>query len=323
MTWLARFLIIVFLSAPARAEDEKPYLPQKPSYTVMVAGDSLAAGLWSGLARVAESNLRLSIDGRYKEDSGLARPEVYDWNTALPKILAANPVDIVVIMLGSNDAQSIREGAARYAFGTPEWSAAYEARVAGLLASLKEAGVAVYWVGQPPMESQKFDGAAREIGDIQKSQAEAAGVRHIGIRAAFSDAEDKFIETGADDTGEARRLRSNDGVHFLRPGNNKLGLLVLSAIRADIDAADGVDAPAAEAKPEPPAEGPVFGQDAAEGGQILVTAAPSEDLPAVKPAAQTGPLKIIAGSNAQRLFVDGLSKPAPRGRFDDFTIPAP
>src|SRR5262245_44976579 len=44
--------------------------PQE-SYQLFVFGDSLAAGLFAGMSRMAEGDLRLVIDGRFKDDSGL------------------------------------------------------------------------------------------------------------------------------------------------------------------------------------------------------------------------------------------------------------
>jgi hypothetical protein len=77
------------------------------TYQIFVFGDSLAAGLFSGMNRVAEGDLRIAIDGRFKDDSGLARPEFYDWAAALPKIQDRRKMDIAVILIGSNDGQDI------------------------------------------------------------------------------------------------------------------------------------------------------------------------------------------------------------------------
>src|SRR5688500_1747788 len=118
-------------------EKEQAYFASKDLYQVFVLGDSLAAGLWSGVSRTIEGDMRISLNGRYKEDSGLSRPEYYDWNGALPKILASNKIDIAIVMLGSNDAQPIRDGAMRYAFDTTEWRAAYIKQVDELIASAK------------------------------------------------------------------------------------------------------------------------------------------------------------------------------------------
>ena len=326
MRWLTGFLVLFCLAAPAAAEAGKPYLPRRPTYEILVIGDSLAAGLWSGLARMAESDIRLSVDGRYKEDSGLSRPEFYDWSTALPKILAARPFDVAVILVGSNDPQSIRDGNARYAFGTPDWVAAYAARVDGLLAMLKEKGIAVYWVSPPPMATPNYNESIQQIAAIQKQRAEAAGARYVDIRTALSTPDGRFTDRGLDETGADRRLRSRDGVHFMKSGNNRIGSILLAAIRADIDGGDrAVEVLAQESVPGSDA-GPVFGQEAASGAQNLVRAAALKipDHKAQSPqAADSGPLRMIAGSGAERLFTTGESPKPPAGRFDDFSAAAP
>ena len=325
MTWLVRFILLICFAATAAAEEAKSYLPQKPAYQVMVVGDSLSAGLWSGLARMTESDLRFSVDGRYKEDSGLARLDFYDWTVALPKILDVRPADIVVIMLGSNDPQSIRDGDLRHAFGTPDWVKAYEARIDGLLAMLKARGVAVYWVSPPPMASAKYHDSIRQIAAIQKGRVVAAGVRYVDIRPPLSNLDGSYTDRGLDETGADRRLRSKDGVHFLKSGNSRIGALTLEAIRADIAGEAEIAAPALAQSPasDGEEEGPLFGQEPASGVNNIVKAE------ALKPetgkraeALVSAPATIVAGSSAARLFSSGEPLPAPKGRFDDFSAPA-
>ena len=83
-------LSVLALSLAASAQEtkqdkqEKPYFASKDLYEIFVLGDSLAAGLWSGVSRMIDGDMRISLNGRYKEDSGLSRPEYYDWNGALP-----------------------------------------------------------------------------------------------------------------------------------------------------------------------------------------------------------------------------------------------
>src|SRR4051812_36770804 len=78
---LAFLSYVILLGAPALAQ-QKPYLPRKDSYNVFVLGDSLAGGLGAGMTRLAQNDPEIVMDGRFKEDSGLARPEFYDWNEA-------------------------------------------------------------------------------------------------------------------------------------------------------------------------------------------------------------------------------------------------
>jgi hypothetical protein len=335
------FATVVALSVPVIAQQSgpaKPYLESKESYQVFVLGDSLAAGLWSGLTRVADGEARLSVDGRYKEESGLARPEYYDWNEALPKILERNRIDIAVVMIGTNDSQEIRDGDVRHVFGTPEWNRLYAAQVDRLIKSLKDAGAAVYWVELPPMASAQYESDIRAISAIQAERAKAAGIKLIGIRGAFATESGGYTDKGFDSDGEFVRLRSRDGVHFLKVGNSKLGSLALDAIRADIEASDGKQQSANASPQEPPPNGPVFGQAAAEGGETVISleALPEEksDPRLAKMDFAGGVQQIVPsnpglaelaktvnpGTSAAKLFTLGeIPQPQP-GRFDDFRM---
>src|SRR4029078_7216334 len=265
--------------APAAAQDgkqdkqEPPYFTAKDVYQVFVIGDSLAAGLWSGVSRMIDGDMRISLNGRYKEDSGLSRPEYYDWNGALPKILASNKIDIAIVMLGSNDAQPIRDGAMRYAFATPEWRAAYVKQVDELIASLKAAGAAVYWMEMPPMEADNYDESMKAVAAIHKERAAAAGILFGDTRGARLD-NGKYSDSGFDDTGEFVRLRSRDGVHFLKEGNNKLASLVMAGVNKNIEVAVAAAPPPAATTESQPVPG--FGQPSAD----LPEAPPGRGAPA-------------------------------------------
>ncbi|MGE0004702.1 MAG: DUF459 domain-containing protein [Parvibaculaceae bacterium] len=312
-----------------RSPDSKPYFAARDLYQIFVLGDSLAAGLWSGVSRTIDGDLRISLNGRYKEDSGLSRPEYYDWNGALPKILASNRIDIAIVMLGSNDAQPIRDGGIRYAFDTKEWRAAYVKQVDELMASLKEAGAAVYWMEMPPMQAEKYDGSMKIVSAIHKERAAAAGIRFVETRAALSD-NGKYSESGFDDTGEFVRLRSRDGVHFLKEGNNKMARLVMAAINKDIEIAVAATPPppAASLESEPlpgfgqpseglpqAAQGPGGPEQPSPTKSDYAGALPAPSDPAMAQLART----TMPGTDASRLFSRGEAITPRRGRFDDFT----
>jgi uncharacterized protein len=332
--------ILAAAALPLQAQ-QKQYLPVKDEYQVFVIGDSLAAGLWSGLTRAADQDSRLSINGRYKEDSGLTRPEYYDWNAALPKILERNTIDIAVVMIGSNDGQDIRDGDMRYVFGTPEWSAHYAAQIDRLIKTLTEAGAAVYWVELPPMAAEQYDAEIKTIAAIQAERAKAAGIKVVGTRAALSLENGGYTDKGFDAEGEFVRLRARDGVHFLKAGNTKLGSLVFEAMRTDLDHPEGQGESAAVTSVQPEASGPAFGQSDAGGGDTVMYMEPEPEQPAPPITEATksdyaGPKNPVVptnramaelaksahpGSTAQRLFTLGEAPPPQPGRFDDFRMP--
>jgi hypothetical protein len=307
---------------------DKPYFEAKDLYQVFVLGDSFAAGLWSGVSRNIDGDMRISLNGRYKEDSGLSRPEYYDWNGALPKILDSNKIDIAIVMLGSNDAQPIRDGAMRYAFNTAEWRTAYIKQVDQLIGTLKSAGAAVYWMEMPPMEEDTYDASMKIVSTIHKERAAAAGIRFVETRSQLLD-NGKYSDSGFDDTGEFMRLRSRDGVHFLKEGNNKLASVVMAVINKDIEVAvAAAPPPTAETESQPV---PGFGQPSAD----LPEAAPGSldlgqptqaksDYAGSLPAPNDPAMAQLArttkpGTDASRLFSRGEAVTARPGRFDDFT----
>ena len=123
----------------------------RSEYSIFVFGDELAGGLWAGSRRVNKGNLRLKTQVRFKEGSGLARPRFHDWASAIPKIIERNPMDIAIVMIGSNDSQSVRQAEGKLEFGSTEWNEYYKQRIDQILGVFKSNGIAVYWVELPPM----------------------------------------------------------------------------------------------------------------------------------------------------------------------------
>ncbi|MGH6874673.1 MAG: SGNH/GDSL hydrolase family protein, partial [Aestuariivirgaceae bacterium] len=171
------------------------------TYQIFVFGDSLAAGLFSGMSRMAEGDLRIAIDGRFKDDSGLARPEFYDWAAALPKIHERREIDIAVILIGSNDGQDIRSISGPIPFSTPEWASTYAQRVDSIIGLLKSQGVAIYWVELPPMGPAPLEAEAEYVATIQRDRAMREKLRYIETRKTFSDVNGKYTDQGTDPNG--------------------------------------------------------------------------------------------------------------------------
>jgi hypothetical protein len=324
-------------------------LPQE-TYEVFIFGDSLAAGMFAGMSRMAEGDLRISIDGRFKDDSGLARPEFYDWSAAMPKIHERRQIDVAVVLLGSNDGQDIRTISGPIQFGTPEWASAYAQRVDGLLKTLQDRGIAVYLVELPPMGPAPLEAEAALVATVQRDRAAKAKIRYVETRKIFGDANGRYTDRGADLAGKITRLRSRDGIHFLKTGNNKLGMTVLEAIRRDIATADGrvarVSSPHADlpSTPEPPQQPtmqrlPVFGQMAGSveetaltviiadpqwASAVLAVGAPNQKESEAVQTAVTTVLKerVNPQSNAGLLLFEGQWPETRKGRHDDFSWPA-
>ncbi|MEM8687601.1 MAG: DUF459 domain-containing protein [Pseudomonadota bacterium] len=216
---------------------------KKPKYEIFVLGDSIAAGMWAGLRRISQGNRELNFKGRYKEESGFARPDRYDWNSAIEKLVTSQNIDIAIVMLGANDRQNFRAPSGTFQFGSDEWLTSYRQTLDRFFGQLKDAGTAVYVAGLPPMAQPAYDRASKFISNIQREQAEKLGIRYIPVRKAFTNAKDEFVWEGPDITGAVRRLRAKDGIHFYKRGNNKLASIILGVVQKDIEDAGKKVAP--------------------------------------------------------------------------------
>ncbi len=325
----------LFGSTVAPAEPQSTDDQQDDGVHILVIGDGLAGGLGAGLTRQAEPEDDISVTVRFNEESGIARPELYDWSESLPKILDGKSYDAAVVMLGSNDRQMIRSDPLRFAFNAPGWIAAYKARTDRILDVLARAGLKIYWVSVPPMADPEYEAAMEIVLQLQKERVEAKGAVFVDIRNAFLNADGAYTDTGPDDTGTVRKLRARDGVSFFKQGNNRLGQLLLAAIKQGGTETPETDQPAiAETDASKPLvfaepDKPLFGQRGLEG--VEVSFRPDDfDASAVAALIEQGvfgtglaALQAIAqpGSAAEKLFVSGVTVAAPAGRADDFSVP--
>jgi uncharacterized protein len=323
-TWAIIALLLLLIALPQAARAQDAFSP--PVFTrVLVLGDAIGGGLGAGLTRVAEATGKYEVSIRLNEESGLARPEVYDWTATVPKILGSKTYDVIVVMIGANDTQPIRHDGMRIPVGTPEWADAYGGQVDRLLSALQSSGARILWVGPPPMRDTEYDSAIRDVAEIQRQRTKAEGLTFIDMRPELSGPDGAFIDTGPDDTGTVTRLRGRDGVSFYKAGNNRMGQIVLAAIESE-----------SAVMPAEPVEDvvvglvPLFGQGLMDGEDytvqpegvtanvVMLTAAGLDSAASLKALRDIAP----AGSAAERLLKRGDAAAAPSGRADDFTAPA-
>ena len=306
--------------------------PPSDGYNVFIIGDALAGGLWAGTTRVGSQYREFKITGRFKEESGLARPEIYDWGSAVPKILERHHVDIAIVLIGTNDGQDIRTQGGRMAFGTPEWTIAYEAAVDEVIAAFREHEVAVYWIGLPPMRSAKHEEAVRAIAELQRQRVLANGAKYIDVSPEFANPDGSYAESGIGIDGRTVRLRSLNGIKFIRAGNDKLATVVFDAISADLELAPPgkvVAESGGEIAGAEHATVPIFGTDLADGSahtlpltELPVRLAEHDEVQGARlDLEQAADAPAAPGSSAAALFETGRWPSPKPGRIDDFSWP--
>jgi hypothetical protein len=201
---------------------------------VLVLGDSLAGGPAASAFSQAAWNLPgVSVTVRYKISSGLSRPEIFNWMTEAESLLGESRFKAVVILLGSNDAQTMYTDRGAETFGSGRWFGMYRRNVDGILDLFRKHGVKVYWIGIPPMRSQGFNGRVSLLNgvysDAMTGRENAVFIETAQLIGGPGGAYVKALNL----EGVWKVVREIDGIHLTRDGADILALHVLSRIRDD------------------------------------------------------------------------------------------
>lgn len=204
-------------------------------YNIVVFGDSLGDGVWAGLYHVLRKDKRFSVVRKSRVATGFARRDYFDWNDAVRKATGELQIDIAVVVMGTNDRQTIVDGGRRLSLFEPAWRDVYDARVDDFTATLTGAGAQVYWVGLPVMRSARFERDMVTFSDIFEARAAANGVAFIPTHDVAADENGNYQAYGIDRAGRKRLLRTEDGMHFTMEGYLLLARKIAGIILADVD----------------------------------------------------------------------------------------
>jgi uncharacterized protein len=323
-------------SAPAAQEPEV-----EVAFRALVIGDALATMLANGLDEAFDSRPEIEFVSKGKENSGLVRSDYYDWPKTARELLASGEkIDAVAIVIGTNDKQTISDGAQSFEPMTPGWRERYVARVDSLLAAFKEKGVPIVWIGLPIMKPEQYSADMGRLNEIYKERVAKAGAAFIDIWEPFADERGLYNAYGPDVNGQTVKLRTADGIHLTDAGARKMAHFVEGEITRLFEARR----PAAEAPPvaETPAPAPApvaapivipspvrapnvaaptLPERPAIGATQTLTGAPvlADELAKRGARPVAGETGAAARAVANHLFVEGRGRPARAGRIDDFS----
>ncbi len=197
-----------------------------------IAGDSLIGSLGPSIVEQASATGLLEARWEIHYSTGVTRPELFDWVAHVTRELGGDPAEIVVFIIGANDAQPIRVAHGWAQYGTAEWLDEYETRVSELMAAMQARAASVYWLGQPVMRSEKASDRARTMNAIYERAANAyPSVVFIDtwhLIAPNGDYTD-YLDLGDGPV----RVRDSDGVHFSESGGSLIADSLLDVIRGD------------------------------------------------------------------------------------------
>lgn len=214
-----------------------------------VFGDSMGDGLWTGVYREMHSLPGVTVTKFSEVSTGLSRYDYVDIQAKTERQINDTPIDVAVVLFGTNDAQGISMDGQIHAFGSEGWKAAYGKRVDDLVALLRSHDIAVYWVGLPRMKRESFDAKMTLINAVVEAHMAALNVPYLSTVALTSDADGDYQAYLNGDAGRPQLMRANDGIHMSMAGYLRLTEPVVVRLKADA----GLAQAAPTVPPSPPA----------------------------------------------------------------------
>lgn len=217
-----------------------PALNTQPTATdplrVLVVGDSVGLDLGQALVATLATTGQVTsvLDGRV--DTGLSRPDYFNWPAELRIDLANQQPQLVVVMMGANDPQGLVDGTTSLPYGSPGWNAAYGRRVGAFLDEANVAGAHVLWVGLPPMASPQLNGEVQNINAIDRAEvaARSQGATWLSSTRVLGDPQGNYTAFLPNASGAEINIRTPDGIHLTPGGASLLAAAVENAMRTDL-----------------------------------------------------------------------------------------
>jgi len=222
---------VSFTTTPTKPGPPPPPLPQPTRahpLTILEVGDSLGIDLGWGLDAVFGSDRFVRVIADAVGDTGLARPDYYDWPAHLSQELSEYHPGAVVVMLGGNDAQAFVDGGRTVVFGTSLWHTVYSERVGNFMNEATAAGAHVFWVGMPIMGSPGFSSEMALENEVYSQQAALrSGVSYFSSWGVFTNSAGQYAQYLPDPSGQLVMVRDSDGVHLTYAGADRLANAML------------------------------------------------------------------------------------------------
>ncbi len=187
---------------------------------ITIVGDSLAAGLGFFAERIFDPNL-VNVSRQGRISTGLARPDYFDWDTQMQRIVDALHPDLVIVMLGENDNQPLQSvnGKILTPIGTSAWPPAYEARVRQFAQIATSEGAHLVWVGLPIQADHSRWPLVQRQNDVYRRTIESLpNSAYFDTWQTFANPSGGYTAFLRRDNGSVVQIRETDGLHFTSDG---------------------------------------------------------------------------------------------------------
>ena len=218
-------------TAPARSGLRTPTVADP--LRVLIVGDSLGKDFAYGFTTLASADPTLTITTDARSSTGLSRPDYFDWPAQLARDITTSRPELIIVMLGGDDAQPFEVDGHPVAQGTDEWRAAYSARVSAFMDEACRGGRTVLWLGLPVMSDDSFSARMRALNTLFAAASHGC-VHFAETWTLFSDAAGRYAPVLPDEAGRMQPVRQLDGIHFSVAGALRVGAYARRLVAAEL-----------------------------------------------------------------------------------------
>jgi hypothetical protein len=199
---------------------------------VLVVGDSIGLDMGGPLqADLAGTGVvNAALDAR--ESTGLTRPDYFNWPAELASDLKLAQPQVVVVMIGANDAQDFL-GPPDVPYSAPQWNAEYAQRVAQFMQVAQSGGAMVVWVGMPPMQNPGLSAQMDDLNALAQHQASVARppVTFVSTQKTLGTPQGGYTAFVTNAAGQIVNVRAPDGTHLTAGGGQVVAQQVINELQ--------------------------------------------------------------------------------------------
>jgi lysophospholipase L1-like esterase len=200
---------------------------------VLIVGDSIGIDLGDALQpNLANTGLvSAALDGRVS--TGLTRPDYFNWPAELTADLKAQNPQVVIVMIGANDAQDFL-GPPDVPYTSAQWNTLYAQRVAQFMQIAGSGGATVVWVGMPPMQNAGLNAQMSDVNAVVQQQAVKAKppVVYLSTDHTLGTAQGGYTAFVTNGAGQVVNVRTPDGTHMTPGGGQVVSQQVIAELQS-------------------------------------------------------------------------------------------
>jgi lysophospholipase L1-like esterase len=213
-----------------------PPNPKEPTAAnplrVLIVGDSIGIDLGDALQPdlAGTGVVSAALDGRVS--TGLTRPDYFNWPAELTADIKATNPQVIVIMIGANDAQDFL-GPPDVPYTSPQWNTLYAQRAAQFMQVAGSGGATVVWVGMPPMQNPGLNAQMSDVNAVVQQQVVKphAPVTYLSTDHTLGTAQGGYTAFVTNGAGQVVNVRTPDGTHLTPGGGQVAAQQVIAELR--------------------------------------------------------------------------------------------